>query len=340
MKRRTYLKGLASVGAITTVGATGATAAPGDGDDVVVLDDPSDDNFGNGDLDHPPASDFYDGVWDLEQFRIGQDSNRIYFDFQMAALEDPFGTGVGWSHEYFQVYIKDPDAGSGAPTAESGFSSELNIDLEDPYHYQLLVNPGGQAFEDAAGNSLLGGGGGLNVSVDGTTVSVSVPQSTVDDISQTEVCVIVSGYDGYGTDGLRAIESNPSGQGSDYIIRGDSSSPKVMDMITPQGVSQSDALSTSGRFAELNLPYVDLSSVGGPNIPDVGGVTPTDTDGDGKPEDFDGDGDADTGDVLTYYENRKSGAVRDNPQFFDYDGDGTAGTVSDALELYEQLTSP
>ena len=125
----------------------------------------------------------------------------------------------------------------------------------------------------------------------------------------------------------------------DYTIGGGGSyTPKVMDMITPEGVSQSDVLTPPSQRSNATFPYVDISAVGGPSFPDVGGVTPTDTDGDGQPEDFDGDGDADADDVVAYYEHRKSGAVRDNPQFFDYNGDGNAGQVSDALELYEQLT--
>jgi outer membrane protein assembly factor BamB len=63
----------------------------------------------------------------------------------------------------------------------------------------------------------------------------------------------------------------------------------------------------------------------------------TNIDSDGLLEDIDGDGDLDQVDVLTYYRNRKYDIVRDNPQYFDFDGDGTAGTVSDALELYKKI---
>lgn len=337
MKRRAYIKGLASVGAITTIGATGAMAAPGDGDDVVVLEDSTGDNFGDGSLEHPTSTDFYQGVWDLKRFRLGKDSSRLYFDFEMAALENPFPLPDGWSHEYFQVYIRDPNADSGAPTSDTGIDDALNVDFAKPHHYVLLAHGEGyQALQDANGNEIVGKKD-TEVAVEGTTISVSIPSSAVADASDLELIVLVAPYDGTaGQRGfLREVASSP---GPYTIGGGDSTTPKVLDMITPEGVSQSDALSTSGRFSELNIPYVDISDVGGPSIPDVGGVTPTDTDGDGKPEDFDGDGDADADDALTYYRNRDSSAVRDNPQFFDYDGDGTAGQVSDALELYQQLT--
>ena len=63
----------------------------------------------------------------------------------------------------------------------------------------------------------------------------------------------------------------------------------------------------------------------------------TTVDDDALLEDVDGDGSLDREDVLTYYEHRDSDAVRDNPARFDFDGDGAAGTVSDALALYEDL---
>lgn len=75
---------------------------------------------------------------------------------------------------------------------------------------------------------------------------------------------------------------------------------------------------------------------------DLAGVRrrPTDTDGDGFLEDVDGDGQFDRGDVMAYYEHRDSVTVRGNPQWFDFDGDGVGGSVSDALALYEELNSP
>lgn len=67
----------------------------------------------------------------------------------------------------------------------------------------------------------------------------------------------------------------------------------------------------------------------------VANAPPRDPDGDGRYEDVDGDGDTDTDDVLTYYRHRREGVVRDQPDAFDFDGDGVAGAVSDALALNE-----
>lgn len=66
---------------------------------------------------------------------------------------------------------------------------------------------------------------------------------------------------------------------------------------------------------------------------------PIDIDGDGLLEDIDGDGTVTIDDVLTYYGNRERDVIRNNTQRFDFDGDGVAGTVADALALNEEANS-
>jgi PKD repeat protein len=63
-----------------------------------------------------------------------------------------------------------------------------------------------------------------------------------------------------------------------------------------------------------------------------------DVDGDGKLEDVDGNGGADLFDALTYYNERNSDVVENNPSAFDFDGDGTAGTLFDALALFNDIS--
>lgn len=63
----------------------------------------------------------------------------------------------------------------------------------------------------------------------------------------------------------------------------------------------------------------------------------TDLDGDTLLEDTNGDGSGDIFDALSYYNNRDSATVQNNPEQFDFDGDGDSGTLFDALELYNEL---
>ena len=64
---------------------------------------------------------------------------------------------------------------------------------------------------------------------------------------------------------------------------------------------------------------------------------PKSVDDDPLLEDVNGDGEANIFDAISYYNNRQSGRLTDNPIAFDFDGDGTTGTIFDAIALYNKL---
>lgn len=73
-----------------------------------------------------------------------------------------------------------------------------------------------------------------------------------------------------------------------------------------------------------------------PTIP--GGQGPArNVDDDPYLEDVNGDGQANVFDALAYYNNRDSAAVQNNPGAFDFDGRAPAGTLFDALALYNDI---
>jgi len=95
----------------------------------------------------------------------------------------------------------------------------------------------------------------------------------------------------------------------------------------------------SGPPTVDNVLAFDTASVDVDTNPIVVGELPaTDSNGDRLLEDIDGDSKTTVDDVLAYYRNRNSDAIRSNPQHFDFDGDGTAGTVFDAIKLYRTIT--
>jgi len=65
---------------------------------------------------------------------------------------------------------------------------------------------------------------------------------------------------------------------------------------------------------------------------------PQSLDDDGRLEDVDGDGDASVEDAMTYYVNRNSETIRNNPELFDFDGDGVSGTVFDVVKLFREVS--
>ena len=100
---------------------------------------------------------------------------------------------------------------------------------------------------------------------------------------------------------------------------------------TPEGEAYSDFETESDGGA---IETVDGDS----SVPQVGGNTPGNLDDDPLLEDVDGDGEGTIFDALTYYNERDSPAIQNNPDYFDYDGDGTPGTVFDTIELYRKIS--
>jgi hypothetical protein len=56
-------------------------------------------------------------------------------------------------------------------------------------------------------------------------------------------------------------------------------------------------------------------------------------------EDVDGNDETNIFDAITYYNERDSAAMDAYPNLFDFDGDGTAGTVFDAIALYNEVAA-
>lgn len=98
--------------------------------------------------------------------------------------------------------------------------------------------------------------------------------------------------------------------------------------LNPQSAGQTtNTTLTLGESTEQN-----------PTVPGASGPA-QDTDGDGMLEDVNGDGDTNVFDALTYYNNRDSDVITNNPDLFNFDGEGATGTVFDAIALYNDITN-
>jgi hypothetical protein len=99
-------------------------------------------------------------------------------------------------------------------------------------------------------------------------------------------------------------------------------------LVTPSGERHIDSRTLADETLRTD-PWVTVPGGEGPAWS---------LDGDSKLEDVDGDGDADLFDALHYYNERDSDAIRNNPDAFDFDGDGQSGTLFDALQLYNEIS--
>ena len=229
---------------------------------VAEFSDPAGDNLGPGSYELPTGDSYYEEMCDVRGLTIAESRSRTRFSFEMENVDNEGGFGLprGWSHEYFQVYIRDPEvdpdavAGEVVPSSTEGRTG-LNAQFENPYQYRVAVNgEGAKQVEGADGSTITSD---VNVAVDGDTVMIDVPSEAIGgSVEGKELAPLVCPFDGYGNGELRAI----GGSADTHQIGADNpgQAPKVLDMITPEGTSQSEALSY-GSGSTATIPFVPFS---------------------------------------------------------------------------------
>ena len=111
-------------------------------------------------------------------------------------------------------------------------------------------------------------------------------------------------------------------------VAGDANLTIAVENVTTSAGAEYDVVSTQNATLTVSEGIPSLTPGGNP---------PSDLDGDDQLEDVDGNGEGDIFDAITYYNNRNSDVIQDNPAQFDFDGDGTPGTIFDAIALFNEL---
>ncbi|QCC51754.1 glucodextranase DOMON-like domain-containing protein [Halapricum salinum] len=203
---------------------------------------------------YPTSPDFQEGALDVTDFVVKANHSRYRFEttFDVPYVRNPFDLPLGFSHQFFQIYIRDPD--SSGPSTTSGWGG-LGASTEQPYHYRLVVN--GQYDRRL---EVPDGSGGfttvshdVDASVDGDTIAISVPRSVFDgDLTDMEIAPVIAPYDGNTTDNLRDITASAGG----FSFGGGTSNDdtRIIDAITPEGASVSSVVSAG------TIPFVSFGS--------------------------------------------------------------------------------
>jgi len=109
---------------------------------------------------------------------------------------------------------------------------------------------------------------------------------------------------------------------------------------TPATDPAGDAVDGDVEFVPWAVEPVrgdDPVCFGGQTVGDLSGQ-PTDPDGDGRYEDVDGDGDVDLDDAEAMFANRDDELIRDHPEAFDFNDDGSVDVV-DVRALFNEVSS-
>lgn len=232
----------------TELASGSVTVAPGDV--VGEFTDPQGDDDGPGEYVYPTNDAFREGAFDLRSFRVLETDEEYRFAFEVENLYDAFGGD--FSPHYFLVYLRDPDADGGRTDALDDLG--LTAEFADPWQYRVDASGFGRGITDADGASL--GTPDVFASFDGDTAVVSIPKSAVGgDLSGWEVLPVVGSED-RGTLRPVGVDAQP------YVFGGASEgaaddAPRVVDLITPEGVSQGDALDY-GPDSPASLPFTPL----------------------------------------------------------------------------------
>jgi glucoamylase len=256
---------------VISVGATGGTGrAPSTGfaqtevvGDVVggttVLDVTHTGNHdGPGTYQYPTATDFVPGSFDINRFQVITASGTVYLRLTLADLTPTFGATDG--AQLLDYYIHDPSATT-TSTAAAYSTRNYTIAPADAWNQRIEVQGfAGPVWQNASGDAV-GTPTAVVASTLTNTITVALPESELGTPSSGwTFTVALTGQDGFSSDQARAFTATPGGYSFGVCAAGNDAGicsldpntvPKVMDTITPAGVSQATELDPTLGPVEL-----------------------------------------------------------------------------------------
>ncbi|WP_345761184.1 glucodextranase DOMON-like domain-containing protein [Diaminobutyricibacter sp. McL0608] len=215
---------------------------------IFTSDDPTGDDNGPGTYAYPTSGDFHPGAFDLTKFQVYDTGTTVTFRVQTADLTPTFGSTNG--AQLVDVYVGQPNAAS---TSTASSYPGMNYQVS-PAWSRLIEAQGftGSKIVDASGAS----SGTVTVGANQVSryITFSVDKAALGGTPATgwTFAVTLTGQDGtHGVDQTRGFTSTPgqysfgvcgSGASSPLCAGDPNAVPKVMDTITPSGVTQSDEL--------------------------------------------------------------------------------------------------
>ncbi|HEU4346481.1 MAG TPA: glucodextranase DOMON-like domain-containing protein [Actinoplanes sp.] len=219
--------------------------------------DPAGDDHGPGTYAYPLAADFHDGAFDILRFRVIDGGDTVYLLTQLRDLTPTFGSALG--AQLLDVFVRNPAASTfstAPPFASRNFAVAPGSAWSSRIEVQGFAGP---VFVDPAGNGL----GDVQVAANQATRSIllTVPKAQFGTPSAGWVfTVALHGQDGFSGDQARGFDRTPQAYQFGLCPPGvlgpicmiePSTAPKVMDTITPPGVTQADVLNPLAPPVEL-----------------------------------------------------------------------------------------
>jgi glucan 1,4-alpha-glucosidase len=214
---------------------------------IYATDDPNGDDNGPGNYAYPTAADFHAGAYDLERFEVYDADPNVVFRVRTRDLTPTFGSPLG--AQLVDVYVHVPGA---SPTSTAASFPQRNYAIAGAGAWSRLleVQGFGQRFVDAGGATL--GTIAIKANAISRYITFSVPKSALGTpASGWGFTVVLTGQDGFSPDQARGFQPTPQdfqfgvcavGASGPRCTVDPATVPKAMDVLTPDGVTQSDEL--------------------------------------------------------------------------------------------------
>jgi hypothetical protein len=212
-------------------------------------DDPAGDDHGPGSYTYPDSKRWPEGTLDLTRFTVFEGEARYHCQFQFREPVD--GERAGGRSQHLQLYLRDPEADGGTTAAREG----VNAEFAAPYHHRVVADGSTAVVEDASG-AVVSDAVTVETRDELRGVWVTVPRDAVGDLSTAALVPLVMGSSITGPGGVAQIE--PKRSITDFGGRERATQPNVVDLLTPAGVTQAEALPHTGGLAAI--PFVRFES--------------------------------------------------------------------------------
>ena len=221
---------------------------------TVVLDvaDPTGDDHGPGNYAYPTEGAFHAGAFDMQQFQVivSPDGSTVTFRLKLADLSPTFGSPIG--AQLVDVYVHDPNVAAADTTTAAAFATRnYAIDPASAWSRLLEVQGFGQSYVDAHRNTV----GTITISTNTVSrfITFSVPTASLggQPTSGWGFTVVLTGQDGFSPDQARGFAATPqpflfglcaAASADPHCTANPTTVPKIIDVLTPPGVLQSDEL--------------------------------------------------------------------------------------------------
>ncbi|SHG56988.1 glucoamylase [Jatrophihabitans endophyticus] len=247
--------------AATTATGTGYAQVGVQGDlvggtSVLDVTDPANDDDGPGTYQYPTAADFNPGAFDLTRFQVLTKGTTVYLRATLRNLDPTFGSAIG--AQLLDVYVGRPGA---SPTSTAAAFPGRNHTLAQPWSQRVEVQGfAGPVWQDAAGDQV-GSVTAVVASASARTITIALPTAAFGAPGPGwTFAVTLHGQDGYSSDQARSLAATPqpyqfgvcAAGGTAPICSVDPGTvAKVVDTLTPAGVSQADELDVSRHPATV-----------------------------------------------------------------------------------------